>query len=439
MYTLLKPFLLLIPFLFSFFSLIAQQKQVVIGTVTNKQTQTPVNKAHVVIENSTKGTSTDKDGSFLFKLKGNQFYQFYITHIGFHEELISVELSENSSDTVHINIELNPKVNQLKVVEIRSEKKPEKIYGSQAHHIEDFEFLGDDILLLTKYKTKKEAAEVLLKRDQEVIQRLYIPESGNKLYRDYLGQVFVIGNKRAYHIYKKKDLIQIQEVDHTQFETLIKPTVDSLGQDLVFHDFKWYLPEFNYYLFQREQNQDTVLAHIYDEHVRELFRSEYKYLSPAKKIQARKIAWKMGVESQDIAAFISGFHHHMYFEPPYAPAFVQNDSLLIFDHCKNRLSVYDTSWQLVSEIPFEYHLEKGMKWKKKILTDLNKPIYYGLFQRKGHFILKQINSKTGLINFSFVMEHRYVDNIRIKDNYVYYTYRPFESLQKKYLYREEIE
>ena len=50
----------------------------------------------------------------------------------------------------------------------------------------------------------------------------------------------------------------------------------------------------------------------------------------------------------------------------------------------------------------------------------------------------RVNTKTGAINKQIKLKHRYVDEIKVYDNFVYYIYREFESIQKKTLYKERL-
>jgi hypothetical protein len=49
-----------------------------------------------------------------------------------------------------------------------------------------------------------------------------------------------------------------------------------------------------------------------------------------------------------------------------------------------------------------------------------------------------IDLKTGNITEKVRLEFRYIDKIAIQNNFVYYVYRPFESTQKKFLYKERL-
>jgi hypothetical protein len=58
---------------------------------------------------------------------------------------------------------------------------------------------------------------------------------------------------------------------------------------------------------------------------------------------------------------------------------------------------------------------------------------YALYLRHGVSWLKNLTKNDAE---EFRLTHRYVEKIHIKDRQVYYLYRPFESSQNTYLYRE---
>ena len=50
----------------------------------------------------------------------------------------------------------------------------------------------------------------------------------------------------------------------------------------------------------------------------------------------------------------------------------------------------------------------------------------------------QIKYRTGLIGKTTKLKFRFIENIKIEKGYVYYIYRPFESSQKRFLYKEKL-
>jgi hypothetical protein len=56
----------------------------------------------------------------------------------------------------------------------------------------------------------------------------------------------------------------------------------------------------------------------------------------------------------------------------------------------------------------------------------------------GFSYLGLIDISTGKISNKVKLAFKYVDKIRVNNNFVYYVYRPYESTQKKYLYKEQL-
>jgi len=63
-------------------------------------------------------------------------------------------------------------------------------------------------------------------------------------------------------------------------------------------------------------------------------------------------------------------------------------------------------------------------------------IVYAIFEKGGYTIIRAIDLNTGTLGIPIRLNLRYVEKLIIHDNAVYYTYRPYESNQKKFLYRQ---
>ena len=82
--------------------------------------------------------------------------------------------------------------------------------------------------------------------------------------------------------------------------------------------------------------------------------------------------------------------------------------------------------------------KESKNWEQPLLKDKEKQKVYALFKRGGYHYLKNINLQNGQTKTAFKLFYRFVEQPKIKDGYVYYIYRPFESTQRKFLYREAI-
>ena len=63
---------------------------------------------------------------------------------------------------------------------------------------------------------------------------------------------------------------------------------------------------------------------------------------------------------------------------------------------------------------------------------------YAVYERAGISYLGLLNISTGEISEKAKLNFKYIDQIKVYNNEVYYVYRPFESAQKRYLYKERL-
>jgi hypothetical protein len=136
---------------------------------------------------------------------------------------------------------------------------------------------------------------------------------------------------------------------------------------------------------------------------------------------------------------MSGFIQSMFYEPLYAPLFVINDTICIFNHHNDFLYHYNKQNKLIDSVKIAYHHPKNWReWKKQLFVDEAQNKVYAFFSKDGRHYLKQINHQTGREILTYKLQHHSAEKIKIKDGYVYYVYRPFGSTQERFLYREKI-
>jgi hypothetical protein len=80
--------------------------------------------------------------------------------------------------------------------------------------------------------------------------------------------------------------------------------------------------------------------------------------------------------------------------------------------------------------------EKKSGWSNRLIQDEKTGMIYAIFEKGGYTIIRPIDLSTGALGIPIRLDLRYVEKLIIHDNAVYYTYRPYESNQKKFLYRQ---
>lgn len=414
------------------------QSVILAGYITDSQTKTPIPKASILVDESTKGTTSKENGYFRIKFKTPEKVTISLSHLGYEPATKTIDLAK-AKDTLWLNVALRAKTHIINTFEISAESKPEVVHGTQEYSISDFEFHKDDLLLLTYEKNIKKDREVIwIDKNQKEISSIRIPITVEELYKDYRDRIYVIGEETVFQINFDRSRLSLTKLPFDDFKAILQPCIDTLYKSIAFTVYQWFYPILNYYFYNPTAMTSTKVYEVKDEELYHLYRMQYYFMHPKDKVRARNLAYEYKMEKQDIAALMTGFTNTLYYEPLYAPLFVVNDTALVFDHYSNQIVKIDEYGSKVDSTDISYHQTNDEKWKKMLVKDEITDDIYSVHATNGHLSLNRINTSSGDIDNNFKLKHRYVENIEIKNGYAYYIYRPYESMQKKYLYRELI-
>jgi len=428
----------LVGFLFSI-SLIAQNKIVVIGNITNVATGKPIANVHVKIQKQNNLTTSNLKGEYQI----NCYRKKYITLVFSHTSFVtSYELLDTEKDTIYLNVKLALKLENLPTAIVNGEHKPDVVFKSTKISISDYDFYEDKYIFLAYGKRLNKDSEIyLVDKNEKILSKHFIPGTPVELYNDYLGNTNLICKRAIYRIGVSNDKVSLYELPLADFYQLIKPIVDTLDGEILFSDFLEQYPRFKYYAFNPEDTNVTLIKEVVHKEMDWQYNYEYVMLNNADKQFAKRMAKRFkGLDKYDIAASMTGFSHNFMYEKVYAPLFVINDTINIFDHHEDKIWKFIDDTVELASVDFNYHHPaKKSSWKRQLIMDEVNGKIYGLFNLKGYNYLKEIDSSTGKIVAETKLYYQYVDEIKIKDGMVYYTYKPRQTLQKKFLYKEMLE
>lgn len=411
------------------------------GKVFDRETKQVLKNISVRINNSTLATETDSKGVFEFFIPKVKHISLIFSSVGYKKEIRELDI-ELDDDTIKLSVSLKKEEYLLKEFNISAKPKPDTVFGSQRFSILDFDFYEDKYFLLTEDKKTNAHSIKLADERQTVLHSLAIPEDAGKikeLYRDFMGYTNVMAEKKIYRILVRNDKLILASLPVEDYNALVKPVIDTINSQLLFSNFSKDYPLFNYFSYNYDDSTKKELHTIEDEELMHAYRFEYYSLKPKDKLLARNVAQEYGVDKHIAAAMISGFTQSMYYTPLFAPLYIVSDTICVFDHYKNSLFHYDKNGNKLDSVSIMYHHPKNWKeWKNKMVKDLTEDKIYAVFDNSGHRYLKNINSKSGKEEGKYSIIHYSADKIRIRDGYIYYVYRPFQSLQEKYLYKEKI-
>ncbi|MDQ3046335.1 MAG: hypothetical protein M3R27_02225 [Bacteroidota bacterium] len=327
----------------------------------------------------------------------------------------------------------------LKEITVLGNRDPDTVFGTWKYSVCDFEFSDDRLIILTFDKKEEDKTIRLVDASQKVLSSFRIPDVARELYKDYMGYINVMCKEHIYRVKIDGDKIGLISLPAGDFRALVMPCVDTIENSVYFSDFQPDYPQFSYYAYNRTDSVLTKVKTVSDAEILHGYNMEYYFLKPKERLQARNLADYYGVDKHRVAANISGLTSSVFYTPLYSPLYIIRDTAMIFDHCSNAILKYNKQLALVDSVPVNYHHPvKWKEWKNKLIADKETGKVYAVYQRSGFTYLKEIDLQTGKLTGSFKLIHRSADRLKIRNGYVYYVYRPFESLQEKFVYKDLI-
>jgi len=344
------------------------------------------------------------------------------------------------SDTLSFKIEMKASDQQeIKEVIIKAPGIPDTVFQSEKLSVADFEIQKDGrIILLTYPKQLKKGGDIILYDGKDILATFPVEDKPQKLIRDFRGNTHVLCENGIFTLVSQKNQLFLATIEKDYFFKYIAPIVDTNRTKMYLNNFNEVYPAFDYFTFDKLDSSYRKLMHIEDEFMMELYKSEYKWMDVRTKLWAKNKEIETGIEAE-VWVGASYFTQSLYYQEAYAPMFHRNDSLFIFDYAHDQLLTYTAWGRLLDTVPIYHHYNPNRSgWKKNIIQDKVTGAFYAVFESNGFSYLGLIDVTTGKILNKVKLAFKYVDKIRVNNNFVYYVYRPFESTQKKYLYKEQL-
>lgn len=405
----LRSLFLILLFLFPMLST-AQNDSLRIGRVLDAGTGEALAKAKVTILPSRKVLYSDDEGRFTLKINSNN-QRLVVSRLGYSSQTLPLNRLDQD-----IMVFLVPDPVSLPT-EVISAERIVLAFKEKKKHVYDFDFLGEDLLLLIKEKGKKEPVLALVDGDGEILYRhAGLPERGGAIYRDAFGKRHVLSRNFAFQVTDDGEELLVYQDSLKHFDTWVRPCIGKVGDFLYFEkNVNDYLKAFFYYDRALKEyspfayvSGDKELAEIMDERI----YNEKKLNTAA--TDPIRAAFQ---ESLDKA-----YAEHVIYPPLHASLRILRGKVRIFDHSAGRILTFNADGSPSLEpVFFDYHSQKG--WAKKVISDEEQEQAYTWFLKNGVPRLYRINLNTGKLEGGWDLEKRFVDKIRIRDGWAYFLYR----------------
>lgn len=409
------------------------------GIIVQEKDGKAVPQTLVQLYNSTHQCLSDASGKFSIKVPLQPEYKLIFRHLGFQSQTKMIKAKDSSNSVIY----LKEDVFELPTIDVNTVQKPETLVGKPDYSVVDFDFYEDKFILLTTPKSMLKTSLRLSDATGKILHTLEVPAYAGEaqgFFRDYTGGTLLLCKDTILKVDVMANTLFLWHLSPKNFDTQIKPIQDSLKGRYYFSNQWPDFPLFSYYSTLGNDSAARKLKTIVNTELMKLYNLEYEYLPPRQKLEARRLADYYKTDKTIMAALMSGFTKSMFYEPLYAPLFILNDTICIFDHHSDQLFHFDKTERLLDSVRISYHHPKRWRdWKRQIYKDDTENKLYAVYSKDGHQYLKHIHYQTGKVEGIYHLQHHSATKIKLKGNHAYYIYRPFESTQEKFLYKEKIQ
>ena len=416
------------------------QAQVLDGTLRDSSSGAPIEGAHVQAMRSGTGAVSGPDGAFGLPVEVPD--SLLITHVAYHELRVPVK------DAVPFTFSLRPRVQELRPVEVGL-PAPEVVFRDEDLHVADHLVNDEGTWVLAYAKRRmltrqevagagglKGAEVVLLDTLQRRIASASLDDEVVAMHRSYRNEVVLETRARAYVAMFEEGGIALVSLPKRFLHERLLPWTDSIPQRLLGNDHHPALPAFSHFAFDPERESTDVFCSVEDAHYLAIYRSQYKYLSYRDKVDVMNIANDLGVDKELVAGALSGIAGDMRFKAPYAPVFVRDDGVFVFDHAAERIRSFGAGLKEQEGVPMRHQQDR--RWAERLLQDRATGRIHAVYRYRDHVLLAEVDPLTGRVGQAFRLTHPWPERVQVHGGHVYYVYRPKGSLEHRALYRERL-
>jgi len=427
------------------------------GSITDQTTGEPIENVNIQLDDGKKGTTSNGLGEFQIRM--NQLpFTIKISHINYKNTWITYEFIPMQD----LNITLSPKTEQLPEITIQSDKI-NIVYKDEEYSVLDYELAEQGILLLI-FENRISRSELLfIDFDGKTLSNLKVlPMKPLMLYNDCLDNVNIISKDYVRQIHFDSTKIKLYKpVKLSHYKSIMGNCRFLVRDKLYFEENSYYDLISTYFYVDTLDKTRHLLSTTGDDSKMDFLKNNPENLGYINVADLNGDMEGLRGLPSDFEKLETArnnsvqlrFNKMAYYDAIYAPLFQMGDSILIFNHPKDRIEIFSTNDSLISFTPVNYHKKekktelgtfmyafaKRKKWLKKVYIDEEQQTAYTMFQNiSGTYDLKEINLKTGQLIHKLTIPFPYVQKLKVNDGNLYFVYKGWGSNQQKKLYRQKI-
>lgn len=450
--------LLLFSFLFTSATIGQTNHFIIKGSVSNTETNEPIENVNITLSGDTYGTTTNAVGEFEIRINKLPF-SLQFSHINYDKTILRYD----HIPLQNLHVKLSRKTELLSEITITSEKV-DIIYEDDEYSVLDYELTEEGILLLI-FKNRLSRAELLyINYEGEELSKLRVlPLKPLMLFKDCLNSINIVSKDYVRQVYFGTDKIELYKpVKIEHFKQVMGDCQFLIEDKLYFAVNSYYDLIKDYYYIDTADNSRHNFASALDH-----YKMSFLANNPENLLYANGKAGPLDLGSfsgmPGDSAILNAirnsnvtlrFNKMAYYSEIYAPIFQMGDSICIFNHPENKILFYSLNDSLISQTDISYHktnnkrgqleaflhaFAKPNKWLEEVYVDKQQHKAYTMFQNlSGTRDLKEINLSTGEISFIMEIPFPYVQKIKVENGALFFVYKGWGSNPQKKLYRQRI-
>ncbi|PKR80379.1 hypothetical protein CW751_09915 [Brumimicrobium salinarum] len=418
-------------------------------SVIDQQTQSTLDSVQFIFSNQDGQSLVSgmilSDSVLEIELNNAEKLQISLTKEGFYALDTLIDISRykqkiKRKKLIHLSLPMVFDGQYTAAFDINAQYKPAIEFSSDRISVTDYVVRNEqDILLLAYPKRLEKSSELIWFKNEVLYAKIKAPAGTYQLDVDYQNKIYLRTKYSDYLVNVNEDLT-ISPIEKGYYQQYLAPIIDTnRANQLFFDNYQYHYPAFDFFKVNLLDTQHVLLHSVVDDEMMEHYRAEYKWADVRTKLWAWDKESETGID-REIWIGANVFAHSIYYEDTYGELFVLDDEVVVFDFYTDYLYFYhQRTGEAIDSVLINFHKNSRQhEWERRVVQDPITKKIYTFYDDGGYLDVFEINMSTGELKTAFTLFYRYAENIQIYNDRIYYVYRPFESLQKKYLYSEDL-
>jgi hypothetical protein len=392
------------------------------GKIVDQTSKKPIADVNLSIKGSNIGTVSGIKGEFSFFIDSLSA-TLIVSHVGYQPKIIILDKTSFS-----LTIYLEPRIEELEEVEITA-RKTTAFFKDNFFAVKDYEIDSGKIYLLI-YRTRLSNAEIICKDPSgaTLARTSAIRFLPNRLFKDCMGYVHVLGNDSGFQIYQQRDSLHlIHPVGLKKFDDVLKDCIASTSETFYFQKVTNKGLSVEYYGINRKTLVRNSLASVNDEKKLKMLRRNSEDIG---------LLWQTRHPDSREDFVTWNYINKILYRPIHTSLYRMGNYICIFNSPDRQIEFYDMEGNYSYKIGLKVDTIHNGRWSNDILIDEATSLAYTAFLRSGICVIYRIDINTGLLKRILEIIHPFPQKLRIYNSDVFYLYDIPGSPDNKMMFKQ---